>query len=146
MIKCEEIAFIEEMVKQYASISASPGFTWGESGNVSANSFLLNDGVPSNRSGRLVPLKNGFLKDIFVLNEINNNFDVQLLKRTGAGPNIGAFTQLALVSLVGQRFKSFGIADFGDISLAFEDELAMRVINGSAKNIVCGVIIIGTTE
>ncbi len=146
MLSCEVLAFIEELINQIAAISASPGFTWGDSGSIGAGDFLINDTVASNKAGRLVPLKAGEVTNIFVVNENANTFELQLLKRTGVGITIAAFTEIALVSVAAVRLKSFGIADFGSTPLIFEDELAMRLKTGSAKNLVAGAILRGNTQ
>ena len=42
--------------------SASPGFTYGRSGNLPSSTWLLNDTVPCNQSGRVNYLNNCFIK------------------------------------------------------------------------------------
>lgn len=137
-IDCVTIAFIEELVNQISAISASPGFTWGDSGNVNSNTFLLNDTVPSNQAGRMVPLQSGEITNIFVSNQDANTFTVEILKRTGPG----TFTSLTTTSLVAQRTKTESKTG---VSVSLNDELACKISAGAAKNPVVGVIIKGTT-
>ena len=134
---CIILAVIEEIVRQIAAVTASPGFTWGDSGNVSSGSFLLNDTVPSNKAGRAVPLKDAKITKVFVTNEITNTFDVQILKRLGPG----SFSVLTTISLTAQRKK---VQSYTNVNVDEEDELAVRTAVGSCKNPVVGVIIVGS--
>ena len=135
-ISCAILAFIEELVNQISAVSASPGFTWGDSGNVSAGSFLLNDSVPSNRAGRIVPLADGEITKIFVTCETNATATLEIVLRTGA-----TFSGLTTMSLAGQRTK---VETKTGVTVAEGDELACRVTSGSCRNPVVGVIIRGT--
>lgn len=134
---CETLAFIEEIVRQIAAVTASPGFTWGDSGNIVSGTFLLNDTVPSNRAGRTVPLKDAKITKVFVTVEVATTCDFQILKRVSAG----VFTVLATVSLVAQRNI---VAEFTNVNVQQGDELAVKVSTGSCKNPVVGVIIVGS--
>lgn len=126
---------IEELSNK-VDVSASPGFTWGRSGNVSAGAYLQNDSVPSNTSGRIVPISAGFITDVFVASENADTFDVEIQKRTGPG----AYSVLATISLTAQRTKT---QTFTGVSVSLGDELAAYVSSGSCKNPVAGVIIKG---
>lgn len=135
---CVILAFIEEIVRQIAVITASPGFTWGRSGNVNSGAYLLNDTVPSNLAGRTIPLQDGNLVKVFVTNQNSNTFDIEIVRRD-PGPT---FIVIATVSLVSQRKK---VETFSGVTINEEDELAVRVSSGSGKNIIVGVIIVGST-
>jgi hypothetical protein len=136
-IDCVTLAFIEELINQLTAVSASPGFTWGDSGNINSGTFLLNDTVPSNQAGRMVPLKSGEITKIFVANQDANTFTIEILKRTGPG----TFSSLTTVSVVAARTK---VETKSGVSVAENDELVCKVSAGSCKNPVVGVIIRGT--
>lgn len=125
---------IEELAVT-AAVSASPGFTWGKSGNVS-NAYLLNDTVPSNTSGRLSPVT-GQLEVIFVTCQNNSNATVVIEKRVGA-----TFTTLASITLSSARKGTFVLSPAPAISV--NDEIAVRISGASIKNPVVGVIIKGS--
>ena len=91
---------IEELFDKVGD-SASPGFTWGKGGVVPTNTWLWNEGVPANRTGRNFPLYNGELIQIAVSNEIVNTFDVEIYEHDGT-----TFTLLATISLTAQRSKN----------------------------------------
>lgn len=118
------------------SISASPGFTWGKSGNVGPSSvYLLNDTVPSNKAGRLVPLEDGLITEVFVAVELNATVTFAIEKRVGA-----SFVELLTISLNGsERTK----VNTYEVSVVKADELVCRLKSGSAKNPVIGIIIKG---
>jgi hypothetical protein len=139
MIGFEEIAIIEELIRQIAGVSASPGFTWGRSGNVGSGTWLQNDTVPSNLAGRIFPLSNGQLIQLAVTNEGVNTFIVELYEHNGT-----TYTLLATCALTAVRSKVFGIADFGIVSITNGKELAIKVSSGSCKNPVVAGIFSGT--
>jgi len=120
-------------------VSASPGFTWGRSGNgIAATSYLLNDTVPSNQSGRMVPLT-GEIVTVFVANANSNTFDITIQRRTGPG----TFTDLATISLTAERVKTetLGVP----VAVSLNDEIAVKVSSGTCDYPVVGVVIKGST-
>ena len=121
------------------SVSASPGFTWGRSGNVSSNTWLSNDSVPSNTTGRNFSLQNGLLKQIAVANELVNTFDVELYEHDGT-----TFTLLATVSIVAARTGVFDDTDFGVVNITQGKELAIKISTGASKNPVIACILSGS--
>jgi hypothetical protein len=131
-------AAIEE-ISVTGGVSASPGFTWGGSGTITKGSYLQNDTVPSNVSGRMVPLVSGILNKIFVACEIAATFKVNVMRRSGS-----SFTTIATVSMVNQRVDVFNVS----VAVALNDELAMRIDPTSTdnpRNVVVGVVIKGVT-
>jgi hypothetical protein len=119
------------------AVSASPGFTWGRSGNVTSGAYLLNDTVPSNTAGRIVPVAGGFITKIIVACELADTFTVSVFKRVGA-----SFTLLTSVNMVAQRTGEFT----ANIAVTLGDELAVQLSTGSAKNVVVGVVIRGAVS
>lgn len=139
MLDCETLAIIEEIVKQISGVSASPGFTWGRSGNLPDQTFLLNDTVPCNTSGRQVPVQSGQITTVFVVAEDPGTYDVRIFKHPSP------FTTMATVSMIPAygRAKTFSLPSPLP-SVTSADELGAQIINGSAKNAVVGCIIRGT--
>jgi hypothetical protein len=120
-----------------ASVSASPGFTWGDSGNTSKGSYLLNDTVPSNTSGRVVPL-NGFIEKVFIAIQNPGTVSIANQKRTGA-----TMTTIATVTITSARVATINVS----VPVSLGDELGIRVSpssSGSPKNPVVGLIIKGS--
>lgn len=117
------------------SRSASPGFTWGKSGNIGPGTYMDNDTVPSNLAGRMVPIVSGYLSEVFVSNEDNNTFTIVAQKRTGS-----TFTDLATISLTNQRTK---VQSVSGALVLYGDEIAVKIGTGSAKNPVVGIVILG---
>lgn len=117
--------------------SASPGFTWGRSGTTPPGSYLQNDTVPSNISGRLVPVSGGYIRTVFVALKNAASCTVVIQKRVGA-----VFTDLATVTLTSQRIKIENLPT--TVSVAFGDEIAVKIGSGSASDPVVGLVIKGT--
>jgi hypothetical protein len=137
MIDCEILAFIEEAVIQNSRINASPGFTWGDSGNVK-NSYLLNDTVPSNLAGRCSPVT-GEIVAIFMTAQTANSGTVSIRRRDGL-----IFTDLVVVSYSGLRKITIILPQGNRPQIAFNDELTCYVNNIPVRSPVIGLIIRGT--
>lgn len=127
-------AAIEE-VKSALLVSASPGFTWGKSGNTTSNSWLLNDSVPSNKAGRAIFVINPTLESVFIRCESPATFDIEIYEHDGT-----TFTLITTVNIIAARGGNFNIAS---LPLTSGKELALKLVNGSAKNPVAGCIIKG---
>lgn len=127
---------IDELAENVAT-SASPGFSFGRSGNVSNNTWLNCEGVPSNRAGRYVYINNAEVTRVFVSNEDINTFDVRVYTHDGDQINL---TTLGTVSVVSSRGGEFTVS----YPVPTGKQLALRVVNGSAKNAVAGLELKGT--
>ena len=125
---------IEDLCEK-VDTSASPGFTFGRSGNITANTWLLNDTVPSNKAGRTIFLNNATLESVFVSNESPNTFDLEIWEHNGT-----TFNLLTTVSISAARNATFSA---GSLSLTTGYELAVKVVNGSGKNITAGLLLSG---
>ena len=121
-----------------ASVSASPGFTWGRSGNISSGSYLLNDTVPSNTTGRVIPLQSGTIEQVFIAIEIATTASFDIQKRVS-----GSWVTQSTVTITSSRIATINTS----VAVALNDEIAIRVSPTTAnnpKNPVLGVIIKGT--
>lgn len=132
----EEVQGAIEEIANTVSTTASPGFTWGKGGNVAANTWLLNDSVPSNKAGRRIFVSNATLEALFVSSENVDTYDVEVYEHNGT-----TYTLITTVSVVAQRGAEFTIAS---LPLTTGYELALKVVNGSAKNPVAGAVIKGS--
>lgn len=115
--------------------NVSPGFTWGDSG-ANKNTYLLNDTVPSNQAGRVVP-GDGIITEITVAvqNIPNGNPTVEIRSRSGA-----VFTTIVTVPVsTTQRITVYNPPS--PISVAKETELTCFVGNVSLFNPVVSVAI-----
>jgi hypothetical protein len=119
-----------------ASVSASPGFTWGRSGNVTSG-WLQNETVPSDITGRNFPLYNGELMQLSVANEGVNTFTLELYEHDGT-----TYTLKATVALVAQRSK---VQTFSGVTIAHDREIGIKFASGSGKNIVVQAILKGSS-
>ena len=127
-----------DYLKNLTNVSASPGFTFGSSGNQTAGTYLLNDTVPSNTSGRIVPINNGKITDVFVCVQNATTFSIDIQKNVG-----GVFTTLVTITVTAARSGQFSVS----VPVTLGMELSCRVSPTSAnsiKNPVCGIIIKGS--
>ena len=132
---------VEDAIKQLynsATVSASPGFTWGRSGTLPPGTYLLNDSVSSNTTGRVVPIQSGYIKEIFVAVDAAGTYTFSIEKRVGV-----TFTELVAVTITGVRTDSFTV----NVPVTYKDELCCLVKStsaGSPKNPVVGLVIKGS--
>ena len=138
--ECEFVAtdvqgIIEEICSRIAN-SASPGFTFGDSGNVTAGAWLLNDTVPSNKAGRLIYINNAEIDSVFVSCETATTFNVDVYEHDSV-----TYTLLYTLAVVASRSAS--ATDLG-IALTTGKELAIQISGGSVKNPVVGAVLRGT--
>ena len=118
--------------------SASPGFTFGRSGNVNTNTWLLNETVPSNLTGRRVPLNSATIVELFVSSQQLDTYTLGLYSHDGDSINL---TLLDTFSIVASRGGTKSVS----ISIAKNKQLAMKLTAGSCNDIVAGVIVRGVT-
>ena len=119
------------------SLSASPGFGFGKGGNVASNAYLLCEGVPSNISGRYVYVNSAVVTRVFISVQNAGTFDIEVFHHDGNETNI---TSLGTVSVVASTGGEFTV----NWAVTTGKQMAMRIINGSAKNAVGGLELQGT--
>lgn len=119
------------------STSASPGFGFGKGGNVANNAYLECEGVPSNISGRYVYINNAKVTRVFISVQNASTFDIEVFHHDGNETNL---TSVGSVSVVASTGGEFGV----NWSIPTGKQLAMRIVNGSAKNAVGGLELQGT--
>jgi hypothetical protein len=127
-------------IYQQTQVAASPGFTWGRSGTSTPNTWLLNDSVPSNNSGRTVFLNNAEIQNIFVANQdATAGIDLGIYSHEGDEVNL---TLLGTVTTAATRSNTFSVA----FSIAVDKQIAIKIMPGSSqsKNIVVGALIRGS--
>lgn len=125
-----------EAIRELAAtvgVSASPGFNFGKSANVSVGSWLqVTGGVPSNRAGITVALNNPTITQIYIANEDVSTFTITVYEHEGNEINL---TVLGSVNVVSARSGSFGVS----FPITSGRQLAVRLTAGSAKNLNVGL-------
>ena len=129
-------AAIDEIVQSVAT-SASPGFGFGKGGNIASGAYLECESVPSNISGRYVYINDAIVTRVFISVQNAATFDIEVFYHDGNGVNN---TSLGTVSLVASTGGEFSVS----WSVPTAKQLAMRIVNGSAKNAVGGLELQGT--
>jgi len=129
-----------DYLKNQVAVSASPGFTWGRSGNVNVNTWLLNDSVPSNLSGRTIFLNSASIIRVFVANQdAAAGIIIEFYTHDGDSVNL---TLLGSVTTAAARSNTFTVA----WPIALNKQVALKVSGTSAagKNLVVGCLIKGS--
>ena len=127
---------VEEVLATSESV-ASPGFTYGSSGNVK-NSYLQNETVPSNLTGRLIYLGDPELLGVAVSVSQSGTFEVEIYEHDKT-----TFTLVATLAVTNDDGASEIYAI--PITLTSGLELAAKINNlGSARNPVVFALIKGT--
>jgi len=119
--------------------SASPGFTWGRSGVSGSGTYCLNDAVPSNKAGRTVVLNSAKIVKLFTASEDLDTYTLQIYYHDGNEINLTLVTTLTVTAS--------RTGDSGTISISVPNgkQLAAKLNTGSAKNLIVGIIMQGTT-
>ena len=133
----DNVQGVIEELEDKVGVSASPGFSWGRSGNLSLNTWLQNDGVASNRAGRTVNLIDPVITAYSIANEDINTFDISFYEHEGDSINL---VLIGTITVVSSRSQS----GFINFAITEGKQLAVRVTSGSAKNVVVGLNLSGT--
>jgi hypothetical protein len=131
---------IEEL-KSNAAVSASPGFSFGRSGVSTAGTYLQNETVPSNISGRWVYIQNAAVTHVFVSNELTTTYTIEILYHDGNGIGL---TSLGTVTVTTAKGEDFPV----NWPVPHNKQIAVRIATTTAnspKNVVCGLQLTGTT-
>ena len=140
MLTTEVLAFIEEFVfEAIVKSGPSPGYTWGRSGNLTDGAWLLNDTVPSDRTGRPLILTNPKLVAIGAKNEVTNTYTLGIYEHDGPG---SVYTQKDTIVVTATRGNYKLLTT--PIALTAGKELGMKVESGSCKNVEAFAIITGS--
>ena len=129
-------AAIDEIVQSVAT-SASPGFGFGKGGNVTAGSYLECEGVPSNISGRYVYINDAIITRVFISVQNAATFDIEVFSHDGNEINLTSLGTVSIISSTGGEFTV-------NWSVPTAKQIAMKIVNGSAKNAVGGLELQGT--
>lgn len=133
----ETVQEVIEEICNKLNTSASPGFTYGRSGNLPADTWLLNETVPSNISGRWIFTNNTSVTEIYVGTENVDTFDIALYYHDGDEVGLTFVGSVSIVAATGGKFSV-------NFPVVTDKQLGVRIINGSAKNAVVGLQLEGT--
>lgn len=127
--------FAVTQIPESAGTGASPGFSFGRSGNATSGTYLLNESVPSNITGRPVDLTNGRITQVSVANQDVNTFEIEVEEHDGI-----TFTSLGVFQVLSSRKGKFSDLD---IPITADKEIAVKIATGSAKNIIVSIYVKG---
>ena len=128
-------------IDNQVNTSASPAFSFGRSGNVSNNTWLLRPGgVPSNKTGIPVGISNGTIRQIDIGSEDIDTYNISIYEHEGDQVNL---TLLTTVNVISTRTDIFTSSDFGTVNVTQGKQIAVRVSSGSAKNLGVDITLTG---
>ena len=145
MLKCEDLAIVEELLQQVIANSGKPNYSFGKGGTQSDLTWLDDQGVPSNKTGVPFGLNNGKLTEVWVGNELLVEYDVGVYYHYGDEVGLTLLKQLTVPAT--SRTKTFNAIDIGDVSVPKDCQIATRVISSvstSPKNTKIYCVIRGT--
>lgn len=118
--------------------SASPGFGFGRSGVANAGTWLQNETVPSNVTGRYVYINSPAVKRVFVSNETSGTFSLQVYEHDGNLINSNLLGTVTVTAALGGDFVVNWTTSPGK-------QLGIMISAGSVKNVVAGLELSGST-
>lgn len=116
--------------------SSSPGFSFGRASNVNSGTWLQCEGVPSNKSGRFVFVTNAKVTKVFVSNDQQTTFTIEVYVHDGNEINLSLLGSVVVSNKYGDSFDV-------DWAVPFGKQLSMKLSIGSARNVVGGVEVRG---
>lgn len=119
------------------SVSASPGFTYGRSGPVGVGTYMLADGVSSNRAGRLVSFTSPKLMKVEVAGPVVDTYELEVFEHDGNLTN-----EVTLLTVVVTAASS-GSVDV-DTAITSGKRLGVRCSSGSTSDINVGLFLSGS--
>jgi hypothetical protein len=137
----EDVQAAIEEVRSLIQTSASPGFSFGRTGVCSGGTYMQNETVPSNVSGRWVYVDNAVVARVFVSNENIITYTIEVVYHDGNGINL---ISLGTVTVVAARGNHFDV----NWPVPTNKQIAVRVATttaGSPKNVVIGLELRGTS-
>jgi hypothetical protein len=146
MLKCDDLALIEELLQQVVANSGKPSYAFGVGGNAPAGTWLNTHGRPSNKVGVPFGLNNGLLIDLWVGNESLVAYDVGLYYHYGDEVGLTLLTTVSVTAAA--RTATFTVSDFGTVAVPTDCQIAAKiesVVTTSPKNPGIHATITGTT-
>lgn len=136
---CDDSTGLIALIRDLISATSTPGFTYGRSGNNVPGSFLLNDTVPSNKTGRPVPIDLGALAKVSIAQEDAAASRFTVVEHDG---NLAAQRDVVTVDMAGSVQRVF---DFTGTPLPVTPgrQLALRVDFLSSRNCDVGLTLLG---
>lgn len=118
--------------------SASPGFSFGKSGNSPSGTWLQCETVPSNVVGRYIYINSPVIKKVFLGNETSTSYTVSVYQHDGNLVNQTLLGSVVVSGSLGAVFSVNWAATTGKY-------LGLYISAGSVKNVVAGLELAGSS-
>lgn len=132
---------VQEAIEEIGA-SASPGFSFGRNGNVSAGTWLRRPGnVPSNRAGVTIPINNPIIVEVSCSNRNVDTYTIEIYEHEGNSVNL---TLLGSVNVIGARGGTFTT----NFAATKGKQIAVRLSTGggSVRDLGADIVIKGSTS
>lgn len=132
---------VQEAIEEIGA-SASPGFSFGRSGSVSAGTWLRRPGnVPSNRAGVTIPIDNPVVVEVSCSNRNIDSYTLEIWEHEGNLVNDVLLGTVSVVSARGGTFSTNFVATKGK-------QIAVRLSTGggSVRDLGADIVIRGSTS
>jgi len=136
---CDDANGLTAVIKDLISATSTPGFTWGNGGNQPPGKYLLNDNVPSNDVGRVIPLELGAIARISIAQKNATNAKFTVVEHDGS---LSGAVDVTTVSMGGVKQKVFDFIGAG-IPVTPGRQLGVRVDSVAAFSPDVGLTLIG---
>lgn len=130
---------IQDAIEE-SGASASPGFSFGRSGNVSANTWLRRPGnVPSNRAGVTIPITSPIISEVSCSNRNIDSYTLEVWEHEG---NLTNSNLLGTVSITSARGGVFSV----NFTSSKGKQIAVRLASGggSVRDLGVDIVIKGS--
>lgn len=138
----ESIKEIVDNLSATAAVSASPGFSFGRNGSVSAGTWLRRPGnVPSNRAGVTIPIENPIIREVSCSNRNIDTYTLEIYEHEG---NLVNDVLLGSVTVTGARGGTFSV----NFAATKGKQIAVRLASGggSVRDLGADIVIKGSTS
>lgn len=136
---CDDANGLPAFIKELINATSTPGFTWGRGGPNIPGRYLLNDDVPSNTTGRVVPVELGGIAKIQIAQETAVASKFTVVEHDGS---LAGAVDIVTVDMGGSLQKLFDFT--GAVKTVNPGrQLAIRVDTIAAKNPDVGITLVG---
>lgn len=133
MMKCDDLAIIEQLIGGAVANSVSPGFTYGRSGNVPAESWYINNEVVSNITGIPFGLQAGKILAVWAGSQLTATYDIEIYEHEGNEVNLTLLATINIVALTSAIIIPTDTEFNQSADPSQFKQIGCKLVNGSAK-------------
>lgn len=133
LLSCNQLAHIEELIRQTSASSGKPSYSFGYSAAATVNTWLEHGPkISSNKTGIPFGLNNGQINNIWVGSSTLATFEITAYWHLGDEVSLTALTTISVSNLA--RTASFDESDFGIVLVPKDVQIAFRITDVTGSN------------